>query len=413
MRDVLMTVLAALLASPLCAAQDASRGVLMPFTISGGVVVSDRARAADPDAARAVPGFRAVFYPSLKIDSHWFAYSAIQVQSRPFLYYDAFYPQKDVDVRVHQLLLGYSWNGEDSAVSVRIGELPSAFGSFPLRYDDTANPLLDQPLGYGYIVKLRPDQLPCGVGDLVHQHTYPLYIEHYCGGSTEQRRGMTAVTLEGLPGTEVSGSWNDFDGRFQVTNSSPSNPQDLRSDSQHIQWTAGAGYTIRQGLRVGVSGFRGPFLENDVKALLDPGKSVRDYPAVGIGTEVQWGRGRWNAVAEWQRIEFNYPGFEKPPAVSSAFLELKATLNPRFYAAFRGAYESNGRVKDNFGGETEHFLPNRQSYEFAVGYRVNRFQTLKVGYEVFRTTDVIGSQDNVFGVQFVTSVHALSKAFGN
>ena len=190
-------------------------------------------------------------------------------------------------------------------------------------------------------------------------------------------------------------------------------PQDLRSDSQHIQWTAGAGYTIRQGLRVGVSGFRGPFLENDVKALLDSGRSVRDYPAVGIGTEVQWGRGRWNAVAEWQRIEFNYPGFEKPPAVSSAFLELKATLNPRFYAAFRGGYESNGSVKDDSGGEAEHFLPNRQSYEFAVGYRVNRFQTLKVGYEVFRTTDVPGSQDNVFGVQFVTSVHALSKAFGN
>jgi len=75
--------------------------------------------------------------------------------------------------------------------------------------------------------------------------------------------------------------------------------------------------------------------------------------------------------------------------LSPAFLELKGTLNPRFYAAFRGGYE------------------------FAVGYRVNRFQTLKVGYEVFRTTDVPGSQDNVFGVQFVTSVHALSKAFGN
>ena len=70
-------------------------------------------------------------------------------------------------------------------------------------------------------------------------------------------------------------------------------------------------------------------------------------------------------------------------------------------------------MKDDSGGEAEHFLPNRQSYEFAVGYRVNRLQTLKVGYEVFRTTDVPGSQDNVFGVQFVTSVHALSKAFGN
>jgi hypothetical protein len=68
-------------------------------------------------------------------------------------------------------------------------------------------------------------------------------------------------------------------------------------------------------------------------------------------------------------------------------------------------------VKDASGAEAEHFLPNRQAYEFAVGYRVNRFQTLKVGYEVFKTKNVPGSRDNVFGVQFVTSVHALSKAF--
>ena len=382
----------------------------MPFTVTGGVLVSDRALAADPDAATVVPGFRAVFYPGARLNSHWFAYSAIQVQSKPFFYYDAFYPQKDVDVRVHQLFLGYSWNGEDSAFSAKAGELPSAFGSFPLRYDDTANPLLDQPLGYGYIVKLRPDQLPCGAGDLVHQHTYPVYVEHYCGGSTGERRGMNPVTLEGLPAAEISGSWKNLDGRFQVTNSSPSNPQDLRSDSQHVQWTAGAGYTIRQGFRIGVSGFRGPFLENDVKTLLNPGTTVRDYPAVGIGTEVQWGRGRWSAIAEWQRVEFNYPGFEKPPAVSSAFLELKATLNPRFYAAFRGAYESNSAVRDSYGGEANHFLPNRQSYEWGVGYRVNRLQTLKVGYEVFKTNGVPGARDNVFGVQFVTSVHALSKA---
>jgi len=46
-----------------------------------------------------------------------------------------------------------------------------------------------------------------------------------------------------------------------------------------------------------------------------------------------------------------------------------------------------------------------------VGFRLNRFQTLKTGYEVFRTSGVPGSRDNVFGIQFVTAVHALSKAF--
>jgi hypothetical protein len=410
MRKTAMTLLAALFVWPLHA-QDAPRGIAVPFTVSGGVLVSERGRAADPDAQRVIPGFRAVFYPSLKIDSRWFVYSDIQVQSKPFFYYDAFYPKNEVSTRVQQLFLGYDWMGEESSIEFKAGKLPSAFGSFPLRYDDTVNPLLDQPFGYGYIVKLRPDQLPCGVSDLVHQQTYPLYMQHYCGGSTAERRGMVPVTLDGLPGAEVSGSWRKIDARFQATNSSPSNPQSLNSKSQNVQWTAGTGYTIRQGFRIGISGFRGPFLESDVRELLDPGTNERDYPAVGIGTDVQWGRGRWSAIAEWQRVEFNYPGFEKPPAVSSGFLELKATLNPRFYTAFRGGYESHGGVEDDSGDVAEHFLRNRQAWEVALGYRVNHFQTIKVGYEWMKTSGVAGTRDNVFGIQFVTSVRALSKAF--
>ena len=121
------------------------------------------------------------------------------------------------------------------------------------------------------------------------------------------------------------------------------------------------GYTIRQGFRLGVSGFRGPFLENDVEGLLSSGTTVRDYPAVGIGADAQWGHGRWSIMAEWLRVEFNYPGFEKPPAVTSAFVEVKVALSPRMYAAFRGAFESNSKVVDTSGDTADHFLPNRQA----------------------------------------------------
>ena len=408
---IALFMLIAIVATPLCSAQDASSGVVMPFAVTGGVLVSERPRAADPSAGQVMPGFRASFYPSLKINSRWFVYSAIDVRSKPFFYYDAFYPGHDVETRLQQLFLGYSWRGEESAIEVKAGKLPSAFGSFPLRYDDTVNPLLDQPYGYAYVVKLRPDQMPCGVNDLLHQQTYPLYLKHYCGGATGERMGMIPVTLNGVPGVEISGSWSKVDARAQITNSSPSNPQSLDSRSQHLQWTAGGGYTILQGFRVGVSGFRGPFLERDVRPFLDPGTNERDYPAVGMGTDIQWARGRWSAIAEWQHVEFKYPRFEEPPAISSAFLEVKATLNPRFYGAFRGGYESHGRVRDRSGVVADHFMPNRQAYELALGYRVNRFQTFKLGYEWMTTSGVPGTRDNVIGVQFVTSVRSLSKAF--
>jgi hypothetical protein len=259
-------------------------------------------------------------------------------------------------------------------------------------------------------VKLRPDQLPCGAADLAHQETYPVYVHHYCGGSTEEGEGMTPVTLYGLTGAEVDANWHKVDARVQLTNSSPANPQDLQSKSQHAQWTAGAGYTIRQGFRVGVSGFTGPFLENDVKPLLAAGTTVRDYPANGVGADVQWGSGRWSANAEWQRIEFDYPRFRVPPAVSFGYLELKTIVTPRLYTAIRAGYENHSRVLDAAGVGKDRFFPNRQSYEFTLGYHLNRSQTIKLGYEWLKTDGVSGARNNVIGAQFVTSIHALSKA---
>ena len=51
-----------------------------------------------------------------------------------------------------------------------------------------------------------------------------------------------------------------------------------------------------------------------------------------------------------------------------------------------------------------------QAYEFAVGFRPNRWQLLKVGYEWLRGEEISGTRDNVFGIQLVTSIQALSKA---
>lgn len=392
-------------------AQDATRGVLMPFTVTGGTLVTDRGKAADPESTAFSAGFRAVLYPSLRLNRNWFVASTVDVHSEPFFYYEASYPGKAVEAQVQQLLLGYTRIGENSSLTVKVGRLNTAFGAFPLRYSDKVNPLLDQPFAYAYPVKLRPDQLPCGVHDLMVQGYYPAYVEHYCGGSTVEREGMVPVTLYGIPGAEIGMNWHRIDARFQATNSSPANPQSVNSGSQHLQWTAGAGFTIQQGFRVGVSGFKGPFLENDVVPYLSPDASVADFPATGIGAELKWARGRWSTYAEWDRTEFTYPRFLESPAVSNSYVEVRAILTPRFYTAVRAGYQNYGPVEDIGGGTADHFLPNRQSYELAVGYHVNHFQTLKVGYEWLKTNGQTGTRNNVFGIQFVTSVNSLSRAF--
>jgi hypothetical protein len=350
----------ALLLTPLpyAVAQESSVGITMPATITGEGLYSQRLREQDPDAASAAAAFRLVLYPSLKLGSHWFVSGAFQVHSTPFFYDEAEYPNRTVDTKILQAFVGYSRSTENTSLTVKAGHLATAFGSFPLRYDDALNPLIDVPPSYGY------DEKP--------------------------------VSLDGLPALEVNVSHHRIDTRFQLSNSSPVNPQTLRSHNQHAQWTAGAGYTTRQGLRIGVSAFRGlcalcenPLLEEEQ----DPG----DFSATGVGSDLQWARGRWSINAEWQRFHFKAPG--NSAAVGTyGYAEAKLIVTARLYAAVRVGYQKHNT------------LPNRQNYEAVIGYRPNRLQLLKVGYLWVCGPGIEGTGDNVLGVQYVTSIHSLSKS---
>ena len=406
-RQLLAVFAAAALPLP---AQEAGAGFTMPVVVTGGAMQTHRLKTEDADAATVAAGFRATLYPTLNLGPHWFAYSHVQLRAAPFFYYDAYEPERAFKADLIQAAVGYSRAVGKAVVTIKGGRLLSAFGSFPPRYGDETNPLLDQPLSYISDLKLRPDQLPCGVNDLLDQRDYGRNVQFACGGGRRDSDGMLPVTLYGLTGIEADLSINRFDARAQLTSSSPANPQSLLSRSQSAQWTAGGGYTFRNGLRVGVSGFRGPYLDRDVQAFLPMGTTLRNYPAAAFGADVQWARGRWSLTGEWQRFRFSYPGFRTPPIVAFGYAEVKAILSPRVYLAGRAGYQRHGRVEDLTERSDRGFAPDRQAYEFAIGYRPNRLQLVKVGYEWTRTNDVRGMLDNVLDLQLVTTLPTPSRA---
>jgi hypothetical protein len=156
-------------------------------------------------------GFRLMLYPTWKLSRHWMFYGAYQTVSRPY-YYSAFATQgHGVRGSLTQGYLSYSQVWQDASLQVKAGELASAFGSFPLRYDDRDNALVDVPLQYGY----------------------------YSG----------LATLNALAGVELDATWKKVDARAQFTNSSPANPRSITASEQYGCWAGGAGYTIVQGLR--------------------------------------------------------------------------------------------------------------------------------------------------------------------
>ena len=172
----------------------------------------------------------------------------------------------------------------------------------------------------------------------------------------------------------------------------------LQTD-QYLNWTGGAGYTIRQGLRVGAQHLSRPLSRPPISLLSSRRSRIpRTLPATGLGVDAQWGRGPWNVNAEWQRFQMDYhamPTFiedsrlrRSPPACSA-----RAGTWPR-----ASAYVS------------EHMFAGWRWYEAAVGYRPGRHELVKVDYEAKQGTDIYGAQQNTLAVQFVTTLGPLSFA---
>ncbi len=167
-------------------AQEADFGLSVPVTASFGVLDSQRLQLATPSASQVAPGLRFMLYPALKLGSHWFVYAAVQVRMRPYFYYDAFSSEREWDTDVTQAFLGYAFHPGKVSVVFKAGRLSTAFGSFPLRYDDADNPVLDQPLSYITEIPLRADQLVCGTADLLRQ-SYG-FVGGSCGAPPDSGR---------------------------------------------------------------------------------------------------------------------------------------------------------------------------------------------------------------------------------
>jgi hypothetical protein len=140
-----------------------------------------------------------------------------------------------------------------------------------------------------------------------------------------------------------------------------------------------------QGLRVGASFLRGPYLDRQYQFFFPGEAPPVTQPATGVGVDVSWARGHWNTYGEWQHFHLDYaaiPDFSR----QVAYGEVRRVLSPRWFVAARLDYASNSV------GTSERI------YEAAVGYRPNASQLVKAGYQSNRT----------FAVQFISTFRALS-----
>ncbi len=329
-------------------------------TLSGMAAASTEFRLAPRSSSGSLEdaGVRLMLYPTWKLSDHWMFYGALQAVSRPY-YYSQFESQGHaLRGNVVQGYLSYTQVWKDSSVQVKLGQMSSAFGSFALRYDDHDNALVDVPVQYGYYGSL--------------------------------------ATLGGLAGAEIDTTWKRLDGRAQFTNSSPANPRSIFASEQYGNWAGGGGVTIRQGLRVGVSGYRGPYADRKYPFYRPTDGPPRSLPGSGVGADGEWGAGHWNWRGEIQRFVMEYgprPAFHE----HTGYVEAQRTLGPRWYVAARFSYLS----ADHIG--------HAQVIETAAGYRPGAGQLIKISYETAHS-DTVSAANRTLAIQFVTTIHPLAFA---
>ena len=290
-------------------------------------------------------------YANWKINSHWAVSGVAQIAASTDGY--------GASIGAPRFELTYSTFWDNGSLVLRAGQLPPAFGLFQTRYDDAVNPLINIPWSYGY--------------------------------------GGGGLTLGGLPSAQLEMTYRRLDGRVQFANSSPANPRSLLDSDQYGVWIGGMGYTIKQGLRVGVNGYRGPYLSRDHRFYFRGEAPPRTLQGTAGGVEVQWAQGPWSASGEWQRFRFDYRVI---PAYTSSVVygEVKRVLNPRLFVATRISRAETSFIRD------------LRILEFAAGYRPNRHQILKLGYMAEWTPRGFVAPPGRFQAQLVTQFTGLSLA---
>jgi hypothetical protein len=334
-------------------AQEAESGLDVAATVTAQGLYSRELSTPPRNAGDISGAYRAVVYPTWKINQNWSVSAAIEAYSYPYFFEDITTDKHGSSVNILHADVRYSRFWKNRSVMIRAGQLSPAFGSFLLRYDDAANPLVDVPLSYGYY-----------------------------------ERGVSTSSVAGM---EVDTTISKIDLRGQLVNSSPTNPRSVLQSSQYLNWVAGVGYTIRQGLRVGFSAYRGPYLDRQYPFFFPGEIDPRKLPSTAVGVDAQWGVGHWNFNAEWQHFRMDYTVIQ-PFTESVGYGEVRYVLHPRWYVASR------------IGFATSNAFPGFRAYEAAVGYRAAKHELIKLEYEAQQGPGITATQQNTLAIQFVTTL---------
>ena len=262
---------------------------------------------------------------------------------------------------------------------VEAGLIPWPIGDWAPRSTSDKNPLIGFPLMYQYHTSLRQDVIPPNADDLLAE----------AGEGEEGVDYGAGYDMYGMPiiydqwwdfGAVFLGSARPFEYSIGFVNGSPGFPNPGEDHTPGKSLLGRVGLAPMPGLRFGVSGSYGPYLnEERVESSLQPGIDAGDFNQVLGMADLEYSTGHLDIHAEGYRNTWETPTLGDLK-VHGGYAELKYTLPAGFYVAGRYDIMRFSDVTDSTGALLS-WDSDVDRLEVGGGYRVTKGVIAKVVFQ--------------------------------
>jgi len=285
-------------------------------------------------------------------------------------------------------------------LTIQLGKFGSPFGEFLTRNYSNENPLVGYPLIYTHRTPVSASYVSADITELLKYRGQGQGTGFYAfGGSSSW---LPLLDFAYPTGVMAFGNPGRVDYRFALVNSSVSNPLNLGTPGQRLQWVGAGGVNCFPGFHIGTSFAQGPYLSGSADRWLSYGESINDYPERSLGFDLEYTLHHLEVYAELLFNRFNVPNISQPFGATGYYIEAKRTWTPRMFSAIRWNQIYFDRFRSGFEpGAGPRFDYNLNSLELGVGYRFTERLLLKFEYQYNRTLSDEVPRENVFAAQLV------------
>jgi hypothetical protein len=265
----------------------------------------------------------------------------------------------------------------DRDLHVLAGKIPWLIGTWGPRTYSNKNPLIGTPLMYQHHTTLVWYALPPSADALLDAAGSGQYeVPYGFWGS----RGMAVVDDSYWDfGAMVSGSLRPFEGAFGFVNGTPGWGSTGADENSGKSVLGRVGLLPHPSLRLGLSGYYGPYLHERLNPRLPANRTANDYHQILRMADLEYTLGHVGVRAEGFVNTWETP-YLGDLDVRGGYLEAQVTLLPGFYAAVRQDVMRFGDVTDSAGAARawDHDVSRTEA---GLGYRITRDVLGKVVFQ--------------------------------